>query len=219
MGEHSQTTTAARKPPRLRDGPDAPLDEHDRHVWFDASPVGLLFLDGAGTVVQINPAGCALLGRTRAALQGRPLVELVASPEAEHITAFLHGAARVPRTPSVIVDLRPPGGTHRHVQLEVTRSGVGRATCVALTDVSALVVDRFRRPEAAETARPAAADVLQPLERAAALLQRGLAAATPSAEVLAGLDALEALIADLSGRVPAPPPTVAADPPAPSSLK
>jgi PAS domain S-box-containing protein len=53
----------------------------------DASPDGMLALDGAGTVIEVNRAGLRLLGRSRGGIVGKSAAELFGGPLASALTS------------------------------------------------------------------------------------------------------------------------------------
>src|SRR5262245_6740208 len=58
---------------------------------YDFAPIGYLLLDVHGTILDINLAGAALLGKPRAFLQKLPLTSLVSKQDRERLRVFLAG--------------------------------------------------------------------------------------------------------------------------------
>jgi serine phosphatase RsbU (regulator of sigma subunit) len=67
-----------------------------RGAVLDGLPDGVFVLDAFGRVTDVNPAGAAALGTTRAALVGHPLAELL--PDLESGAAMTLGAGQEART-------------------------------------------------------------------------------------------------------------------------
>ncbi len=112
-------------------------DQRLGRVILEAAPFGVVFLDGAGRILDANPAACALFGRDRAELAARGLEELASDAESLAPLARAWGEAPSDAAhPSTQVRCRRPDGAEAIVSIEVHPLADGHALAF-LCDVTA----------------------------------------------------------------------------------
>lgn len=101
----------------LRQAQQALEESHNRYAeLYDFAPIGYLSMDDAGTVVQINLTGAAMLGAERARIQGTPFRSYLAGRHVlafrEYLDSVFSNTARVRHTTTItrrdgsLVDVR-----------------------------------------------------------------------------------------------------------------
>jgi PAS domain S-box-containing protein len=115
--------------------------EAARNEWeslFDFAPVGYCTLDGHGTILRLNLAGAALLGKPRGDLLKRRLLPHLAEPSRAPFREFLDGVlAERPAKPCDVVVARE-GSEPATLVLAGTAEAGGSAARIAMTDVTQL---------------------------------------------------------------------------------
>ncbi len=96
-------------------------DRSDPRAWrrglISTLPVAAIVTDTDGTVLEINAAAWALLGRRRDEIVDRPLSDLVDAPGLDRLEAALVGAATTPGTQQVRLPLTTGDGARADVGL------------------------------------------------------------------------------------------------------
>jgi PAS domain S-box-containing protein len=120
----------------------AALEEtRDRFIeLYDFAPNGYLTLDEHGVVRQINLTGAALLGRTREAIEGRPLMGFVNVMDRPRVLDFMRLCRTQQSQAATTVDVTIRGGDEpRFVQLlhrQMRRSGNSREFFTTMIDMT-----------------------------------------------------------------------------------
>jgi two-component system sensor histidine kinase KdpD len=124
--------------------PGRPFESRHREL-FDLFPGGCMITDLDGVVVEANLAAARLVGVSRDALAGRPLVELVARSDHRHLRRLASGAGAGQSTVEGRLRLVAHDGAGALVEVRVVR--VGSAAGGALLSWALGDVTRRRRAE------------------------------------------------------------------------
>jgi PAS domain S-box-containing protein len=109
--------------------------EQRLRACLDSAPDGIFVADASGHYLDANPAGCAMLGRTREALLGLDLREIVAPESREDVAAHFARVRQEGSATGEIVVLRGDGTTV-WIRIDAVKLDDGR--CLAFCkDISA----------------------------------------------------------------------------------
>ena len=106
---------------------------------YDFAPVGYITLDAEGRITEANHAAAALLGSSRAQLQGTAFASCVDDAQRARWPLHLHDALRHDGPSRIELALRTPGGAAVLAQLDgrrVQADGAAPSLRVTLTDLS-----------------------------------------------------------------------------------
>lgn len=126
---------------------------------FDFAPVGVLTLDEAGCIAEVNLMGASLLGAERSKLHGQPFARLVDAPDRRHWHAHWKAAPPAPGRGRLELVLRRQDRSTFAAQLDTLRiaeQGQAGRLRLALSDIS--------QRRSAETDRRIAAHLVEARE-------------------------------------------------------
>src|SRR5262245_22978680 len=86
---------------------------------YDFAPIGYLLLDVHGTILDINLAGAALLGKHRSSLVKLPLTSLVSKQDRDRLRAFLAAVGSAESASHIELQLKVDG---HHIVRLIARS-------------------------------------------------------------------------------------------------
>ncbi|MDL2338335.1 MAG: PAS domain S-box protein [Pseudomonadota bacterium] len=112
----------------------------DRYIdLYDFAPVGYFTLDRQGVVTEVNLTGASLLGKTRAALMGRPFARFIERSDSDLWHRHLNQALEHDGAQSIELTMRPASGAMFQAKIDslrIARPDVEPTLRITLSDVT-----------------------------------------------------------------------------------